>query len=608
MFDSSVYRSPQTTEAFHGMIRDLYEYSQKTQPTPFHNLLESLAKSDRLLRLYTQNVDSLDTRHENLRTIVPVPPAAPWPKVIAVHGSLAKMTCTKCQIIKDFNPELFRIWAEDTPECNECKKAEERRIAAGRRRLGVGFIRPRMVLYGEPGYDDLNIGSCMASDLRNRPDALIVVGTTLKIPGTRTMVKEMSKAIGNRGHIIWLNVDDAPAGEFGDVWDFVIKGDCQEVARLMEGIPITHKDQSFCVEEPFNSSQQTVRDVEQKVRISEKSPFWHVVNSSNDPGNGLLTPASTLASTSDDEKPLLAVDYVTNLSHRAKDKPENMLKKMPKTTDPATFYRPLNHISHNNELTQPLKRKRAIKDVKTSSLKSTKKAVLNSDIVKIPKKRGRKPKSTVITLKLTPTSCKVLDHGRKQTVNNQSVSSSTSETVPSQENLPTSMVESSLVVTPAASDADTRVDDPSTKHVTSRQPTEPTKELPIRSIDIASLSSSIEPLVPPPTGGLNLVPQDESTSIEPHKLSTVESFEQELAQTVEDTRGDAPQLGSIEACSASPKSPTGLDSTDSLDPSRKEEERAAESLRPSVPPRARKRDRWVGVEPVRRSNRLISST
>lgn len=410
MFDTSVYRSRETIEEFHKMINNLYEVAQNTKPTPFHDLLESLAKSDRLLRLYTQNVDFLDTRYQNLSTVVPVPPTGPWPKVIAVHGSLAKMTCTKCQVIKDFNPELFRIWKEDTPECNDCKRGDNARVAAGRRPLGVGFIRPRMVLYGEPGYDAINIGSCMASDLRNRPDALIVVGTTLKIPGTKTMVKEMSKAIGNRGHIIWLNMDDAPGGEFDDVWDFVIKGDCQKVAELMQGIPIFHKDQSFVADMPLSASQETQKDSEMVASLNSRNEYWKVINGPCDSlKNGLLTPAASLPSYSDDEKsnkPMQAPELLTNV-HQPNRKLVPSTVLVPQMTNTACFYAPLRNTKVNS-----LKRKRPSKpkaDVKVKQVKSTtpheQKQIPPKSVVKRPRPKAQphaRAKSVKSTGIITP--------------------------------------------------------------------------------------------------------------------------------------------------------------------------------------------------------------
>lgn len=402
MFDSSVYRTPSTVLEFHDMICSLHEASQSCEPTPFHNLLERLAQSDRLMRLYTQNIDSLECRTG--RTTIPLPASGPWPKVIQVHGSLAKMTCTKCRIIKDFNPQYFRIWKEDWPECIDCAKDEEARIAAGRRKTGVGFIRPRMVLYGEPGYDDLNIGSCMAADLRSRPDTLIVVGTTLKIPGTKTMVREMARSIGNRGHVIWLNISDAPSGEFDDVWDFVIKGDCQDVAKLMEEVTISHKDQSFIDpgSESIPASQQTVQDVATN-RTLPRNDWWSVVvDGAQQAKNGLLTPASTNPTCSDDDVAI------------KKSKKKVKCNIDIQTTKPDDFYKPLNNFKSKSlkrkrsrlESTRPkiseMKQSKVVKATSTADLESTK-----------AKKRTRTSKqSKIVKLKLpSPKSVRTVQEG-----------------------------------------------------------------------------------------------------------------------------------------------------------------------------------------------------
>lgn len=57
-------------------------------------------------------------------------------------------------------------------------------------------MKPAVVLYGEPHADADLVGSVTASDLKGaRPDLLLVVGTTLKVPGTQRLVSELAKVI-----------------------------------------------------------------------------------------------------------------------------------------------------------------------------------------------------------------------------------------------------------------------------------------------------------------------------------------------------------------------------------------------------------------------------
>lgn len=58
---------------------------------------------------------------------------------------------------------------------------------------GVSKLRPRIVLYHERSPDEEVIESVITSDLRNQPHVVIVVGTSLKIPGARRLVRDMCR-------------------------------------------------------------------------------------------------------------------------------------------------------------------------------------------------------------------------------------------------------------------------------------------------------------------------------------------------------------------------------------------------------------------------------
>lgn len=234
LFDASVYKDNSSTSSFHDMVRELSKVCDSAKPTLFHRLVARLAKENRLLRLYTQNVDGLENDLEPLKTETPLSHKAPWPRTIQVHGGLEKMVCQKCRHISDFQPHLFE--GPDPPPCPECVLHDALRTThAGKRSHGVGKLRPRMVLYNEQNPDDEAIGAVATADFRTRPDAVIVVGTSMKIPTVRRIVHEMCRIVRDRkeGTAIWINLDAAPTGkDLEDCWDLVVKGDCDEVARL----------------------------------------------------------------------------------------------------------------------------------------------------------------------------------------------------------------------------------------------------------------------------------------------------------------------------------------------------------------------------------------
>jgi NAD-dependent SIR2 family protein deacetylase len=237
LFDASVYQDDNSTSTFHDMVRTLSQHTKSAKPTAFHHLLATLAQEGRLMRLYTQNVDGIDTSLPPLSTQIPFPKKGPWPKTVQLHGGLDYMVCSKCHNLAPFDAEKFD--GPTPPPCPTCVENDTIRQVADKRSHGIGRLRPRMVLYNEHNPDDESIGSCAAADMRLRPDAVIVAGTTLKVPGVRRIAREMCKIVRDRkdGVAIWVNNDPEPLGkDLEDVWDLVVNGPCDEVARHANGL------------------------------------------------------------------------------------------------------------------------------------------------------------------------------------------------------------------------------------------------------------------------------------------------------------------------------------------------------------------------------------
>lgn len=278
LFDASVYKDDSSTASFHDMVREMAKQTKSASPTLFHHMLATLAQDDRLLRLYSQNVDGIDTALEPLKTHIPLKKNedGKWPRTIQLHGSLDKMVCSKCQQVSDFEPNLFE--GALPPVCPKCEEVDHLRTSiAGKRSHGIGRLRPRMVLYNEHNPDDEAIGAVTRDDLRKRPDAIIVVGTSMKIPGVRRIVREMCATVRDRrdGVSIWINNDPPPVGkDFEDCWDIVVKGPSDAVATLAA---LRKWDEKVEVEEPTEMSVERAKST--KVQVIVPRP-WSFKNPS----------------------------------------------------------------------------------------------------------------------------------------------------------------------------------------------------------------------------------------------------------------------------------------------------------------------------------------
>ncbi|KAG2347701.1 DHS-like NAD/FAD-binding domain-containing protein [Suillus weaverae] len=321
LFDASVFNNEHTTSMFCQMIAQLSELSQAARPTPFHQALRSLDDRGRLLRVYTQNIDAIELKsglsfgvpefdkrrtrprskpkstgppiadQPTISTSAPCPqdsppmtpgsrytsPAVEVPRCIPLHGTLQTLHCQTCMHTFPLENYVSSLTSGTPPYCPECTQMEETRQLVGKRARGVGKLRPSVVLYNELHKDGEGVGEVARRDLvgcskgkgRSGVDVLLVVGTSLKVPGTKRMVREFSKAVHARGctasrdtvsastglttptpspskgsatstddspfKSIYLNFDfPGPTREWEGVFDAWLQGDAQSFAELLK--------------------------------------------------------------------------------------------------------------------------------------------------------------------------------------------------------------------------------------------------------------------------------------------------------------------------------------------------------------------------------------
>lgn len=202
------------------------------------------------------------------RDASPPPTHSAIPRCIPLHGHLGTVSCGHCSTTLPIEPFLPDLAAGQTTPCPKCTTIDDARASLGERSRGVGKLRPDVVLYGEEHKDGERVGEITRRDLMGvRPDLLLVVGTSLKVPGTKRLVRELSKVIkpGWIGgdaededeempsssaassssrrkpkpppvHTIYLNYEfPKPASEWKDVFDVWMRGDVQQFVKEVEG-------------------------------------------------------------------------------------------------------------------------------------------------------------------------------------------------------------------------------------------------------------------------------------------------------------------------------------------------------------------------------------
>lgn len=161
--------------------RPFYEFAKEIYPGQFqpslsHRFIKLLERKGKLLRNYTQNIDTLER-------------VAGIENVIECHGSFATASCTRCKYSVDAEAIQDEILNQQIPICKICEaqstKDYEDIVNAGFERplnytqlVAAGVMKPDIVFFGESLPDKFH--STIEMD-KSACDLLIVIGSSLKV-------------------------------------------------------------------------------------------------------------------------------------------------------------------------------------------------------------------------------------------------------------------------------------------------------------------------------------------------------------------------------------------------------------------------------------------
>jgi len=212
---------------------ELKEILNKAKITPTHHFVKDLDNQGKLLRCYTQNIDSLERRLELSTDITDKKNA----KIVQLHGDMDRVVCTLCQETFEFTNEHKTIFKEgNSIPCPSCQSKSNIRELTGKRAISVGSLRPNIVLYNEHHVNGDLINDFANYDMARKPDLLIVIGTSLKVYGIKNLVKRLAQVVHTRksGKVIFINKTELGCKSWDDIFDYEIISTSDEAVTLLK--------------------------------------------------------------------------------------------------------------------------------------------------------------------------------------------------------------------------------------------------------------------------------------------------------------------------------------------------------------------------------------
>ena len=146
---------------FHGNPNPFFRFAKEIYPGSFkpslsHRFISYLESSGKLLRNYTQNIDTLER-------------VAGINNVVYCHGSFATASCMNCKLKVKADDVREDIFAQRIPYCKSCTVTTEG---------AMNILKPDIVFFGEGLSDEFH--TKVKTD-KEQADLLIVIGSSLKV-------------------------------------------------------------------------------------------------------------------------------------------------------------------------------------------------------------------------------------------------------------------------------------------------------------------------------------------------------------------------------------------------------------------------------------------
>uniref|UniRef100_A0A672GSR0 protein acetyllysine N-acetyltransferase n=1 Tax=Salarias fasciatus TaxID=181472 RepID=A0A672GSR0_SALFA len=179
MFDIEYFR--RDPRPFFKFAKEIYP--GQFQPSPCHKFISMLDKQGKLLRNYTQNIDTLEQ-------------VAGVQRIIQCHGSFATASCLVCKHKVDCEAIREDIFNQVVPHCPQCPD------------IPLAIMKPDIVFFGENLPEMFH--RAMKQD-KDEVDLLIVIGSSLKVRPValipNSIPHEVPQVLINREQLPHLNFD-----------------------------------------------------------------------------------------------------------------------------------------------------------------------------------------------------------------------------------------------------------------------------------------------------------------------------------------------------------------------------------------------------------------
>ncbi|KAG5513897.1 hypothetical protein PMAC_000519 [Pneumocystis sp. 'macacae'] len=260
LFNSLVFQDHVSSSIFYSFMAELQALILSARSKNTDKFVQILKDRSSLLRCYTQEIDDLKSQEKLCIETMNIKKN----NVYRLHEDVNKSRCMICGINCDYTVEQIELLKNNIESSNlECTN-KNMKTKNKKENPRVQNSHPNTVFYDKTHPISDFLTQVTASNIKKRPDLLLIIGISLRIIAIKSLVKDISKIVhSNGGNVIFINHTEPSYNEWKNIIDWYVQADCDEWVENLK------RRKSFMF---INHSEPPVMSPKKKNPNSKKHP------------------------------------------------------------------------------------------------------------------------------------------------------------------------------------------------------------------------------------------------------------------------------------------------------------------------------------------------
>ncbi|KTW32460.1 uncharacterized protein T551_00550 [Pneumocystis jirovecii RU7] len=225
LFNSLMFQNHVSSSIFYSFMAELQALILSARSKNTNRFVQILKDRSSLLRCYIQDINDLRSQERLCVETINMKKN----NMYELHEDVNKSRCMICGIDCDYTVEQIELLKNKVkPDNFECT-SKNKEIKNEKKKHRTQDLQQDVVFYDKTHPISDFLTQVAASNIKKRPDLLLIIGISLRIIAIKSLIKDISRIVhSNGGSVIFINHTEPSYNEWKNIIDWYVEADCDE--------------------------------------------------------------------------------------------------------------------------------------------------------------------------------------------------------------------------------------------------------------------------------------------------------------------------------------------------------------------------------------------